>query len=85
MSGIRKLIYIPDKTIWEDIQKAAKNEGRSASNYLIQLHKKQSNLQKAFESHKPKKDLEPELKQKPTTKPKKDDQSYGFSKKQQCR
>ena len=38
--GLRKQIYIPDQEIWESIQKAAKSQGRSVSNYLMQLHKK---------------------------------------------
>ena len=33
------MIYIPDSDIWESIQKVAKEEGRSVSNYLVQLHK----------------------------------------------
>lgn len=38
MSGVRKLIYIPNEKIWEEIQRSAKGNGRSASNYLITLH-----------------------------------------------
>ena len=39
MAGIRKTIYIPDEATWVGIQKAAKAEGRSVSNYLVQLHR----------------------------------------------
>lgn len=36
--GLRKTIYIPSEEIWSGIQEAAKKEGRSVSNYLVQLH-----------------------------------------------
>lgn len=35
----RKLIYIPSEEMWESVKKAAAEDGRSASNYLIQLHR----------------------------------------------
>lgn len=35
----RKLIYVPSEELWESVKKAAKEDGRSASNYLIQLHR----------------------------------------------
>ena len=35
----RKLIYVPSEEIWESVKKAAIEDGRSASNYLIQLHR----------------------------------------------
>ncbi len=37
--GLRKLIYIPDDGIWDSVQKTAKKENRSVSNYLINLHR----------------------------------------------
>jgi len=36
--GIRKLIYVPSEEVWADIKATAKRGGKSASNYLIQLH-----------------------------------------------
>jgi len=36
--GLRKQIYIPSFDIWESIQLAAKAQGRSVSNYLVNLH-----------------------------------------------
>lgn len=35
----RKLIYVPSEETWESVKRAAREDGRSASNYLIQLHK----------------------------------------------
>ena len=35
----RKLIYVPSEELWESVKKAAREDGRSASNYLIQLHR----------------------------------------------
>lgn len=36
--GIRRMIYISDEGFWEDIQREAKSQNRSASNYLLNLH-----------------------------------------------
>lgn len=47
---MQKTIYIPDKAIWEEIQKAAKNEGRSASNYLVNLHRLKSKITNGLEN-----------------------------------
>lgn len=38
ITGLRKMIYIPNEEIWQRIQEAAKMDGRSVSNYLIMLH-----------------------------------------------
>lgn len=35
----RKSIYAPSEEIWESVKKAAAEDGRSAINYLIQLHR----------------------------------------------
>ena len=37
-TGLRKVIYIPNEQIWQGIQIAAKEDGRSVSNYLVTLH-----------------------------------------------
>jgi hypothetical protein len=37
-TGLRKMIYIPNKEIWQGIQTAARMDGRSVSNYLVMLH-----------------------------------------------
>jgi len=40
-TGLRKIIYIPNEEIWQEIQQAAKDANRSVSNYLITLHKQE--------------------------------------------
>jgi len=46
--GIRKQIYISDEETWGKIQEAAKAEGRSVSNYLVQLHVEREKFSKAL-------------------------------------
>lgn len=39
MSGVKKMIYIPSQKIWDEIKEEAKDDGRSASSYLVWLHR----------------------------------------------
>ena len=37
--GIRRSIYIKDELVWDSVIKAADMEGRTAGNYLLNLHR----------------------------------------------
>lgn len=39
MSGVKKMIYIPSQEVWDEVKRAARDDGRSASSYLIWLHR----------------------------------------------
>lgn len=62
MAGFRKNIYISSVETWESIKSAAKDQGRSVSNYLVNLHQNSLGCQDSakpaqserFDSHKPK-------------------------------
>ncbi len=36
--GVRKLIYLPSAAVWASMRTEAKKQGRSISNYLVNLH-----------------------------------------------
>jgi len=36
---MKKMIYISDEGVWESVRGAARVEGRSVSNYLLNLHR----------------------------------------------
>jgi len=47
---LQRTIYVED-TVWEGIKKAAKNKGRSVSNYLVTLHKLNHSPSPVIEVH----------------------------------
>lgn len=50
-TGLRKMIYIPNEQIWQEIQIAAKMDGRSVSNYLVTLHQVSTRVGDTKNSH----------------------------------